>query len=407
MVSNPLTTAAVRLTAAFAFVTIVAGSISATSTEQIVYNFSGNVDGGNAATALVFDKAGNAYGTTVTGGKANCGTVFELTPVKGGFRESVLFSFGCSASGKAPHGGVTRDAAGNLYGTTVAGGSGGACTGDGCGLVFEISGRAEKILYNFTGKNDGFGPGGALVFDKAGNLYGTAPDGGTHGAGTVFQLSPSGSNWKFSVIHDFDGGAGGGVGSLGPLLLDKAGNVYGVTEIGGAYGAGLAYKLALAKSGQWPFASLYDFKGAPDAASPYGGLTPDGSGNLFGTTYYGGARNTGSVFELSPSGGTYQESVVYNFRGGMDGSAPTSALLIDSARNLYGTTSAGGGSSCDCGTVFKLSAAGKETVLHRFGRSSDGSYPYYGMTPDAAGNLFGSTVAGGLHNQGTIFKLRP
>ncbi len=179
-----------RVCAAFAFAVILA-NISSATTYKKLYSFTGNADGSDPATQLTFDSAGNAYGTTASGGAYDFGTVFQLSASG---QETVIYSFTGGGDGLDPHGGVTIDSAGDLYGTTVAGGFGGLCAGDGCGVIFELtpSGDSwtETTLYNFKGLNDGFGPGGGLVFDNAGNLYGTAPDGGAHSNGVVFQLSP-------------------------------------------------------------------------------------------------------------------------------------------------------------------------------------------------------------------------
>ncbi len=202
----------------------------ASSTESVLYNFTGGNDGGNAATGLVFDHQGNLYGSTVIGGLYTCGTVFKLAPQNSApWHESVLYNFDCYATGKSPHGGVTFDRSGNLEGTTVAGGTGGPCTSDGCGVVYQIAGSSETVRYNFTGAGDGFGPGGAVVFDRRGNAFGTTPDGGAFYQGVVYEITRAG---KQRVLHAFTGGKDGGVGSLGSLLLDKSGAIYGVTELG-------------------------------------------------------------------------------------------------------------------------------------------------------------------------------
>jgi uncharacterized repeat protein (TIGR03803 family) len=179
-----------------------------------------------------------------------------------------------------------------------------------------------------------------------------------------------------------------------------------VTELGGANSAGTIYKLGKS-AGSWQLTTLYAFKGQPDAAFPYGGLTADKAGNLYGTTYYGGTSGVGTVFELSSHG---HESVLYNFKGGTDSSSSTSTLMFDDAGNLYGTASAGGNPGCDCGTVFELSPSGgtwTEKVLHRFGTSPDGAYPYYGMSADANGNFYSTTAAGGTGGGGIVFSFKP
>lgn len=325
--------------------------------------------------------------------------------------------------GKYPYGGVTLDAKGNLYGTTVSGGSGGICSGDGCGTIFKLtrSGKSweESVLYNFTGGNDGSGPGGGVVFDKQGNLYGTTPDGGKanacggNGCGVVYQLMPTkGGKWRQRVIHSFTGGNDGSTGSLGLLLLDQAGDLYGVAEEGGAHGAGTAFELSPSSGGKWTMSTLHGFKGMPHAGSPYGGLISDAAGNLYGTTYYGGANGLGSVFKLAPdSKGKWSESVLYSFKTGTDGNSPTSTLVFDAQGNLYGTTSAGGDTNGD-GTVFKLTPTSdgkwKQSVVHRFKNSpGDGANPYYGLTLDKAGNLYGTTAIGGAQGQGVIFEIIP
>ena len=400
---------ALTVGAAFAMVAMLAAGSAAGNRETVIATFSGGNDGGNAASSIVFDGNGNAYGTTVVGGTSNCGTVFELkSNPQGRWSESVLYNFSCGADGKNPHGGVTFDGAGNLYGTTVAGGSGNPCTGDGCGVVFELTPAGERVLYNFTGGNDGFGPGAGVTFDHSGNLYGTTPDGGADSAGVIYQLAPQGSGWHFNVVHTFTGGRDGAVGSLGRLLLDAKGNLYGTAELGGAHSAGTAFRLSPARNGKWDLRTLYAFQGQPDAAFPYGGLIADARGDLYGTTYYGGAQGDGSVFELSPSArGPWSERKLYDFKAGSDASSPTSTLVFGPGGDLFGTSSAGGG-ACGCGTVFKLAHnTWAERVVHRFGQSTDGAYPYYGLTLGPSGKLYSTTVAGGNDNEGTVFALTP
>jgi len=394
---------------------LVNGALAANN-EKVLYSFSGSPDGADPHTGLTFDSSGNAYGTSVLGGANGFGTVFELTPSSGGnWTESVLYSFAGGSDGMYPYGGVVFDKSGNLYGTTVGGGTGSSCDG-GCGTVFKLSpsgsGWNESVIYSFAGGNDGFGPGGPLILDKKGNLYGTTPDGGTHSDGTVYTLvHGKNGQWTEKVIHSFAGGKDGATGSLGPLLLDKASNLYGVTETQGASGYGTAYKLSPVSGGKWKLTTLYGFKGEPDAASPYGGLVADAKGRLYGTTYYGGANGFGAVFKLTRgSNGSWTEIVLYSFQGGKDGSATTTTLLFDKTGNLYGTTSMGGDPKCDCGIVFKLAPSnGKwtESVAHRFTGTPDGANPYYGLASDKAGKLYGTTATGGDQDAGTVFELTP
>ena len=380
---------------------------------QRIYNFGAGLDGNNPASRLVFDAAGNAYGTTAAGGDSDLGTIFMVTPSGD---EQILYSFEGGGDGSDPHGGVILDAAGNLYGTAVAGGYGGICAGDGCGVVFELTnsnGRWTLItLYSFLGENDGWGPGSPLIWDGAGNLYGTAPDGGKNGNGVVFELSPTQSGWKQRVLHAFTGKKDGAVGSLGALLIDDAGNLFGTAELGGGDArAGSVYELSPTGQGSWKFTTLYDFKGTPDAASPYGGLIADNAGNLYGTTYFGGQDGMGTVYQLSHGpNGAWQENILYNFQGGTDGSFPTSTLLFTNPSTLIGTTTTGGRPSCDCGAVFTLKFSHgrwKEKLGHLFGKGRDGSYPTYGLTFDPAGNLWGTTPVGGNDGGGTLFEFAP
>jgi len=401
-----------RACAVFAVIAMMVSVAWATGGYTRVYSFTGALDGSDPATRLTFDSAGNAYGTTAAGGDFDLGAVFQIAPDG---TQTTLYSFAGGNDGSDPHGGVTLDSAGNLYGTAVAGGSGGSCAGDGCGVVFKLMPVGgtwlETTLYSFRGGSDGFGPGSGLVFDAAGNLFGTTPDGGKHSAGVVFELSPGARGWKQKVIHAFTGGNDGATGSLGLLLFDGAGNLYGIAEQGGAHGAGTVYKLSPSPRGVWQQTTLYAFKGMPDAGFPFGGLNWDAAGNLYGTTYFGGNSGMGSVFQLSPGpNGTWQENVLYNFQGGTDGSLPTSTLIFDAAGNLFGTTSTGGRPSCDCGTVFKLTLSGgswNEKIVHFFGKGTDGYSPNYGLTFDPAGNLNGTTPAGGTGRHGMIFRLTP
>ena len=410
------------------FAVILGNTAWAAGTEKVVHSFTGGNDGIDPAATLAADSAGNLYGTTVSGGTGTlcangCGTVFELSPAAGGkWKETILYNFTGGSDGKNPYGGVTLDSKGDLYGTTVAGGSGGTCASDGCGVVYLLSKSGKKwvetVMYNFSGGKDGFGPGGAVVFDSAGNLYGTTPDGGNlhkcngGGCGVVYQISPiRGGGWKQTVLHTFTGGADGAVGSLGPLFVDKKGNIFGIAELGGdpSCQCGTVFRLAPV-GGTWKFKTLHAFTGIPSAGSPYGGVIADSKGNLYGTTYFGGANGAGSVFKLTKSAGKFTESVLYSFTGGADGGAPTTTLMFDAKGNLYGTTSAGGDSNGD-GVVFKLAPKSggqwKESVVHKLGKGSDGRNPYYGLLSDKTGNLFGTTAIGGGSGQGVVFEITP
>jgi uncharacterized repeat protein (TIGR03803 family) len=392
------------------------GAAGASVSTKVIYGFRGDEKGEYPATELVLDPAGNLFGTTVLGGEVGTGTVFELTRSSHGWKHSILYSFSGGADGGQPYGGVTVGPQGELYGTAVIGGTGGACPEDGCGVVFELTRSngtwAETVIHDFSG-TDGYGPGAGLTLDPQGNLYGMTPTGGAYGLGVIYQLQPDGNGgWLFQVIHDFTGGDDGATGSAGRLLLGSTGRMYGVATAGGANGKGVAFRLAQGDGGSWKLKPLYAFKGQPDAGFPYGALTFDASGNLYGTTYYDGANNLGSVYELSPGRRHWKERVLYSFVGGSDGSNSISNLLFDGSGNLYGTTSESGDPTCNCGTIFELTPAQDgtwtETVVHRFaGAPGDGGYAYNGMVAGANGTFYGATVHGGGADEGSVYRFRP
>jgi uncharacterized repeat protein (TIGR03803 family) len=402
--------ASVVLTPFVAMTMLVIGA-SAASTTTVIYSFSGGADGEYLDTDLVVDTAGNLYGTTVQGGSGS-GTVFRLAPAGSGWTHTVLYPFTGGADGAEPYKGVTLDAQGNLYGTTVAGG-GGPCE-VGCGVVFKLTNAGgiwtESVIHTFAG-SDGSGPGSGLTFDKAGNLYGMTPTGGKYGLGVIYRLKPGLSgNWSFRVIHTFTGGVDGSSASAGRLILDHAGNLYGVTTVGGANGKGIAFKLHRSETGGWILKPLYAFKDLPDGALPYGGLIFDRSGNLYGTTYYAGTHGVGTVYKLTRRDGSWTESVLYSFKGAPDGSSPISTLVRDAAGNLYGTTS-DGGKGGGYGIIFKLAPGSNDTwtesVAYRFPGSPGASLAYNGMVADSEGNFYGATVHGGPTDDGTIYKFTP
>ena len=295
--------------------------LSPSGTETVLYSFTGGSDGAYPYAGLIADSAGNLYGTTFGGGASYAGTVFKLSPSG---TETVLHSFAWS-DGALPYGGLIADSAGNLYGTTWNGGSGS------CGTVFKLSpSGTETVLYSFTCGIDGAYPYAGLIADGAGNLYGTTSGGGASYAGTAFKLSPSGTE---TVLYSFTGGTDGGHPYAG-LIADGGGNLYGTTGGGGALNAGTVFKLS--PSGTETV--LYSFACSADGASPYAGLIADSAGNLYGTSLGGCAASNGTVFKVTPSGMT----VLYSFTGGADGALPYAGLIADSAGNLYGTTYSGG-----------------------------------------------------------------
>ena len=266
--------------------------------ENVLYTFQGGTDGSQPI-GLVFDQAGNIYGTTSSGGAYGGGTAYELTSSGSGWTESLLHNFGVTdLDGFTPYRSVMIfDQAGNLYGTTYFGGAHNA------GSVFQLtpsgSGWIETVIYSFQNGSDGSLPYSGLIIDQSGNLYGATTDGGTGGGGTVFELSPSGGGWTFSVLYSLTGPSGCSCGPAWALVMDAAGNLYDTTQGDGAYKLGNVFKLTNT-GGSWTYTSLYDFTGGNDGWFPISGVTLDTSGNLYGTTYYGGTDNSGVLWEITP-----------------------------------------------------------------------------------------------------------
>lgn len=369
---------------------------------KLLYSFAGGADGEYTDTELAIDSAGNLYGTSVQGGLYGSGTVFQVTPAG---VHTVLYNFTGGADGGEPYKGVTLDAHGNLYGTAVTGGSG-SCEG-GCGVLYKVTNSGgtwtQSVVHAFTGK-DGSGPGSPVAFDSSGNLFGTTPTGGAYGMGVVYAVSTDG---KFHVIHTFTGGVDGGGGGAGRLLIDAQGNIFGVCTVGGVNGFGTVYEITRTDG---VLRTLYAFKDSPDGALPYGSLTFDQLGNLYGTTYYAGANDLGTVYVLLRGNGTWTEHVLYSFKGGSDGASPISSLTAGAPGTFYGTTSDGGAASCSCGVLFKMSLTATgwvESVVYRYPGQPGPGFAYNGVIHDAAGHFFGTTVHGGVSNDGAIYEFTP
>ncbi|HEY0795461.1 MAG TPA: choice-of-anchor tandem repeat GloVer-containing protein [Acidisarcina sp.] len=325
---------------------------------------------------------------------------------------TTIYTFPGGADGANP-GGLIQDKAGILYGTTAAGG-GGVCNVSfpgGCGVVFKLNlANKETVLYSFTGGADGGGGSSSrLVGDQQGNLYGTRPSGGLFGHGVVFKLDPAN---KETVLYSFTGGADGGPGlftGVSGLVRDQAGNLYGTTAGGGAFGQGVAFKVD--PTGKETV--LYSFTGGADGGQPYTELFMDQQGNLYGTTPAGGDLKVcgfgcGVVFKVDPAG---KETVLHTFTGGADGADPAAPVLLDKQGNLFGTTALGGeyGHYQVFGVLFELDTKGKFRVLHDFSYGipspfSDGVSPEGGLVQDSAGNLYGTTTFGGTRDNGVVFE---
>jgi uncharacterized repeat protein (TIGR03803 family) len=267
------------------------------------------------------------------------------------------------------------------------------------------SARAQTftVLYDFTGGNDGSNPYAGLILDPAGNLYGTTQYGGTYHEGTVFELDTTGQE---TVLQSFNRGQG--MIPRAGVIRDSAGNLYGAASEGGGKGCGgtgcgTVFKL----TNRGKLAVLHYFDVPPDGNNPWAGLVRDSAGNLYGTTVFDSTSGNGTVFKVDKFG---KETLLYTFNAQKSGKYPYGSLVRDPSGDLYGTTSAGGiyskgDCSLGCGTVFKLTPAGKYTALHRFAGGADGSKPLDGLVCDSAGNLYGTTELGGTSDQGTIFKV--
>jgi uncharacterized repeat protein (TIGR03803 family) len=291
-----------------------------------------------------------------------CGTVFDLRPSVTACKaalcpwtETVLYSFSGGADGGSPEGDLIFDSAGNIYGTTVTGGNTAGCFGNGCGTVYELKpsggGWTESVLYAFAGgSSDGQDPWAGVTSDGAGNLYGTTVHGGSvYDCGTVFQLTQLGGVWTENILNNFQNG--GGCWPYGDLIFDQSGNLYGDTTAGFA---GTVFEMSLS-GGVWTLQTLYSFTGC-NGCGPYATLAMDGAGNLYGTTAQDGANDAGNVFKLTPSAGGWTYTSLHDFTGGSDGAVPYSSVLIDSNGNLYGTTYRGGAGNCasGCGVVWEI-----------------------------------------------------
>jgi uncharacterized repeat protein (TIGR03803 family) len=282
-------------------------SVSCPWIETVLYRFAGAPgDGGEPGYGdLIFDKKGNIHGTTFRGGMLNCsqnrgcGTFFELTSSNGNWVESALYEFSGKSDGYYPDDGVVFDSAGNFYGTASGGGS--HCSGTVFQLTPSGSGLTENTLYNFQDGSDGGSPYSGLIFDQSGNLYGTTTDGGTGGGGTVFELSPgAGGTWAFTPVYSFTGVFGDFCGPVASLVLDGAGDLYGTTYCDGKYGYGTVFKLTPTPAPPWTYTSLHDFTGGSDGGNPISNVLLHPNGKLYGTTALGGAFGVGVVWEITP-----------------------------------------------------------------------------------------------------------
>lgn len=386
-----------------------------------IYNFGSNAaDGVDPQPGVVFDKTGNLYGVASVGGASGAnGMVFELTPpgIDGAFWiETIIHQFSGKPDGAVSEGRLVVTTSGALFGTTWAGGT------QNLGSIFEAIPPAtagglwrQKVLYSFgQAPGDGVNPNAALLPAKPG-FYGVTSGGGINGKGTVFQLSPpasAGDPWTEKVLYSFKSTNDAAFPSS-ELVMDKSGNLYGTTTLGGTNSDGAVYRLSppVKPGDSWTETVLYAFSG-PDGSLPAGRLQLNADGSLYGTTAGGGALGSGTVFQLTPpaqGGGSWTETVLYSFSGGSaDGGSPSAGVIADKHGHLYGTAQHGGAGG---GVVFRLdppsngSASWAETILHSFSGPD-------GFTPSSTlalhnGRLYGTTTQGGVFGTGTVFELLP
>src|SRR5579863_95212 len=377
---------------------------------EALYSFEGSPDGADPWSGLVVltkrqcgapCPRGGLIGTTLMGGDSNNdGTVYGvMSGKKGSWTESVLYTFkGYPSDGSEPTGILAETQPNRVFVTTVAGGT------NSLGTVADLScssdwGQCESqsgAVYSFAGTPDGAKPYGAVIADKAGNLYGTTSAGGTDNAGTVYRMQPKGSSYIESVLYSFESGKDGDQPYAG-LIIDKKGALYGTTVEGGATGYGSVFKLMPSGSG-YAKSILYSFQGVPDGSQPYSGVCADPHGALYGTTEEGGTQNLGTVYKLAPSGSSYKEKVLWNFGSGSgDGTSPYGGVLVDKDGVIAGTTYGGGsGGSSGLGTFFTLTPSGgtyKESIYSFTG--TDGANPYAGPSVDENGRVYGTTTQSG------------
>ena len=392
-------------------------------TIQILHNFGVNGGDGNVPySGLVEDGAGNFYGTTAAGGAHGFGTVYRLSPDgSGGFTETILYSFkGGSTDGDFPHASLFRDSGGNLYGTTVTGGivatgcnAGSLSSPEGCGIVFKLTPSptgqwTETVLHRFSG-SDGGNSFSGLIRDAAGNLYGATVAGGSKGLGTVYKLSPTSTGWKETVLHNFVGNPDGAQPFVdcATLVMDGRGNIYGSTYMGGAANAGTVFKLLPQTTGPWTEKILHAFKGGSDGNLAFSGVILDKNGDGYGTTLRGGpgGPNGGTVLKLSAAN-NYAKTTLHNFSLNDPAKILPNALIMDGKGNLYGTTGY---------ALYKLApgiTGWTETVFWNWDSREvqNGLILFAPVLIDSHGNFYGTTTWGGQAGSttgGVAFKVVP
>jgi uncharacterized repeat protein (TIGR03803 family) len=406
-----------RVVTIFAAAFVLTSAVTAQVSEQVIVNFTGQYNGYGPQSPLLKDGSGRLYGTTIAGGNKSsicpvgCGVLFELAPnATGGWNYRRLYAF-TGDNDDQPLGELVNDATGNLYGVALG-------NGNTAGEVFKLSpvigGQwTESIIHTFGGAGDGSQPWGGLSTDSAGNLYGTTRYGGANGGGTVYELTPnSNGTWTETILHSFAALGQGPDGNtpMAGVIFDSAGNLYGTTYSGGAYGWGTVFEMSPILGGGWTESVLYSFTGHTDQAHPQARLWQDPKGNLYGTTYGNAIHSIGygTVFELlNKSDGSWSEHTLHVFSGGSgDGAYPGSGSLVpDQSGHLYGTTPMGGVSG---GVLYKMTRSGgtwAESVIYNFGGTNDALNPY--SVTFSNGVLYGTSQRGGSSGYGTVFAVTP
>ncbi len=407
-----------RAVSIFAAALVLASTASALISEQVIFNFT-VATGGNPESSLLQDSAGRLYGTTYDGGDVNCGfssgcgVVFELAPKAGGtWNYRQLYVFKNPTDGLSPRGNLLFDPAGSLYGITEAGGGAPLYPGTVYKLTPAGSGAWTKsTIHVFGSSGDGTDPRDGLTMDAAGNLYGTTYRGGAYGAGTVYELmTNSDGSWTEKVLYSFGAQKRDGASPWAGVTLDTTGNLFGTTELGGTANLGTVFELSPDASGGWVESTIYSLKNL-GWQYPISPVLLDSAGHLYVTTT-GGPYSTGNIFELAQrSDGSWGAKLLYAFGGyPTDGGDPQGPLVFDKAGNLYGATYAGGSSGTNHGTVYKLiphsNGTWSETVIYSF-TDTDGMEPAGGVTFGKRGVLYGTTQYGGSANLGTVFEITP
>ena len=389
-------------------------------TFSVIHAFTGGIDGFQPYAGVTIDQGGNLYGTTT---EYVLGNVYEMKLRNGGWTFTTLYHF-VDYGRTVPQSRVVKGPGGALYGTTYIGGDD-ECFEFGCGTVYSV--RAPQTIcrsiscpwsasYVALAQADGVEPGFVdPAFDAAGNMYVTTTQGGQSGYGNVIQLTRSGGQWTPASIHEFHGTDG--TSPYSGVTFDDQGNFYGTAWYGGANNAGSVYEMSPSGSG-WIFQVIYNFQGNPDGALPVGAPILDAAGNLYGTTETSGPGGGGTVFELSPSGSGWNFTLLYSFPGSSTMYGPTDTLAMDAAGSLYGTTVNVG--AFGQGSVFKLTRNGggwSFTDLHDFTGGADGANPIGSVALDPSGNIYGTASAGGNQNQncytgsypgcGTVWTITP